>query len=649
MAESTAARPARISWRLAFALAACAAVVVFSNGLTGDFVYDDRYEFVENELIQRPELLPRALLSDPWSFRATTAASVSPHWRPVKTLWMAAGFHVFGLRTTLGWHLANLGLHLAVLGLAAVVLRRLGAAPAVGAAILLLAAVHPTRAESVTWVGGFPDLLVGVFLLGALALILPPGGTLRAGRRLAAAVLFALAVLSKEPAIAFPGVVFVLGLEAPADGAPGPFAARLRAAALLTAPFLLAAAALLLARHALLPSLANIVEPRSILESGLTLPSQLAFYLVESVFPANVGPVHPLRIVRSGEAGLMNFWLPAAFVTAALAGIGALARRSPLGRVGLALFAFLLAPALPTFVLPPDRVVQDRYLYLPLLGLLAILLPALAEGLEKRARQGAERAQMLVLGLAVAAALPLGALTMRYNRAWASDAALWEWGTRSDPRSALALGRHASTLYDAGRFEEAEEFARRALEANPDEINGLHVSGRIAEAEGRVADAERHFTRLPEACPTFVECWDWAAAYFERQGRPGDAEAVLRRARDTLPYARASFTDSLALLVYRQGRREEALAELESVRGFAGAELRPAARLVLFHIGVLALELSRFDEGRRALAEFLRATDGTLDPELAARRERAAALLSSPTPAPGPPPGGPRERREAVR
>jgi hypothetical protein len=84
------------------ALVACAALLAFSGRLGGDFVYDDLSEIVSNPLIQQPRLLSKALVSDTWAFRATNGPVVSSYWRPVRTLGMAAGFRLFGLRSTFG-------------------------------------------------------------------------------------------------------------------------------------------------------------------------------------------------------------------------------------------------------------------------------------------------------------------------------------------------------------------------------------------------------------------------------------------------------------------------------------------------------------------------------------------------------------------
>jgi tetratricopeptide (TPR) repeat protein len=629
-----------------FWLAAVASVVALYSGLAGGFVYDDTSEILSNELIRDPRHLGRALVSDTWAFRATTDAAYSSYWRPSRTLWVAMGYRLFGVRSALGWHLGSLALHLGALAAAQTVLRRLGASPALIAAILLLFAIHPTRVESVTWISAFQDPLSALFLLGSLAIMLGPHPSSRKPRVAAAVALFLFGLLSKEAAIAFPAVVFVALLARDRSAGRPSWRESLTKAATATAPFLLAAAAYLVARKAVLGVFTASNRSTDLVATLLTLPAQFTFYLSEALFPVAVGPVHPLRVVRLETVGFGTFWLPAAVAAVALGILVLLSRRSPLRSTGLALFLFLLAPSLPASNLPADRIVQDRYLYLPLLGLLAVLLPALEEGLKRLPGSRPETAGRAVLGLAVAAALPLGLATSRYAPAWGSDAAIWEWGVRTDPGSPFALAQHAAWLQGLGRNGEAKSFADRALQADPAQRIALLTRARIEEAERRLADAERDYRLVLKLSAVRAENWDEIAAFYLRNGKPEEAVRLLRIARDRLPRMRAAFTDNMAAILHDLGRTDEALRELEAVRPLVRNEFHPASPSVLFHIGVMNLELGRLAETRSALVEFLGASERADNPEILRRRGEASQILArlpptggrelSPTPSPAP-------------
>lgn len=620
--------PGRIVGWLPLGIAMSAALLAFSGSLGGDFVYDDVHEIVGNPLIQQPRLLPRALVSDNWAFRATGGPASSSYWRPVRTLYLAAGYRLFGLDSTVGWHVASLLLHLAVLAAADRVLRRLETPPFLTGAILVLAAVHPTRVESVVWISGFQDLLLAAFLLLSLGFLVPLSRRPSAPGIAAATALFGLALLSKETAIGFPAVVFVAALTAGAGRALPREKGSVRRAAVVTIPFLGMALLYLAARKSILGFFGGGAAPD--LKMALTtLPSQLAFYLGHALFPSGLGPLYPLRALSPETADLRTFWLPGSLALGALGGLCLLARRSPVRAAGLALFLFLLAPALPAFNLPPGHLVHDRYLYLPLFGLLTVLVPALAEGIGRARDLDASRAQAVVFALSLLAAVPLGVETARYGLAWGSERTLWERGIRSDPTSAFALGRHASHLYHEGRAAEAKACASRALEIDPSDVNALVVAAWLSESEGRQAEAERCLGLLVRQHPLLPEAWEWTAAYYERAGRLPEAERTLRAAAASIPLSRAAFTDQLALVLHRGGRTGEAVAELESVRSLVPGEFRPSARLVPFHLGVLYLELGRPAEAGPAFREFVASTAESSDPEMLRRRRRAEQLLAS--------------------
>jgi tetratricopeptide (TPR) repeat protein len=237
-------------------------------------------------------------------------------------------------------------------------------------------------------------------------------------------------------------------------------------------------------------------------------------------------------------------------------------------------------------------------------------------------------ADRAVLALAIAASIPLGLETARYAYAWRSDASLWEWGVRTDPESPIALGQHAIWLYKAGRTAEARSFADRAVRAGP----GLHdvvlTRARIGEADRRLADAERDYRQALKLSPDRPGSWTDLALFYQRNGRPDEAVRLLRVGRGRLPFSRAALTDNLAETLYQLGHTEEALHELETVRPIVRNELHPAASSVLFHIGLMSLELGRISEARTALVDFLDASARADDPEILRRRGRAAEILS---------------------
>jgi hypothetical protein len=323
---------------------------------------------------------------------------------------------LFGLDPT-GWHFACLVLHGAVLVLAAEVLRRLQVPLAVAAATLWLFAAHPVHTESVAWISGSTDSLLALFLLAAYASYL-------AGWRSSSLGFFGLALLTKETAVVFPALVFASEwvLEA-RDGA----GSRIRRSALAAAPLLALVVAYALARLAVLGRHA-LPAPRDgdVLTALATLPRLAGIYLRHLFWPVPLSPVYALREVAPSGVGLV----PPLAALVSLVALGTwLWRRDALSKISLAWFVVFLLPVLDVSLLSTDRLVHDRYLYLPSLGALLLVAHSLSKLVPGRA----------VLAIAVVLCAVLSSLTVRYTRAWFDDVALWEHAARTSPESAYAL------------------------------------------------------------------------------------------------------------------------------------------------------------------------------------------------------------------
>lgn len=624
---------------LAILILAIVCVAVYFNSLHGEFVYDDTKQITGNELIQQNRYFGRALTSDVWAFKGDTGEAWSNYWRPAFMLWLIINHRLFGLESTVGWHATSIALHALVCALAYLLLRKLGLTFAIALAIGLIFAVHPVHVESVAWISGSCDLIFAATILGSMLLIFPgPASPLALAGSLG---LFAVALLSKEPAVLYPAIVFtaalVLGRTARESIADG-----LRRALRFTVPFLVTAAAYVLVHLAVIGK-TQITTRWSGGITGLILaaPSVLWFYLRQALFPIGIGPAHTLRPVSTANAGMGNFLLPLIASAVVMLGLLALSRRHPIRWIGLAIFVFSLAPAFNINAFIPEHIVQDRYLYLPLLGLLMILIPALADGLsgvgQGSEARGAARAaspapgtvsEQWTLGAVVLLSIPLSIATIRYNPVWGSERALWTAALAADPGSATNLSEYGRILFEANKLKEARAALDRALTIQPITTAYL-LRGEIATRERRFADAEADLKLVLGSLSDNMLAYERLAVVYQDWGRLADAEALLRTARERVPHARGAFTDSLSITLYLQGKKDEALRELEAARPLARTEFGTSATWVLFHLGSLYAEAGRKDEARKALTEFLEVSRNDRSPATQNQRTQAQTLLST--------------------
>lgn len=597
--------------------------LVFANAIGGAFVYDDSRQIVDNPLIQDSRHYATALTSDVWAFKGESEEAWSNYWRPTFTLWTIANYRLFGSESTAGWHVANIFLHALVTCLGFLLMRFLGASTVVAGSAALVFAVHPVHVESVAWISGSPDLLMAIGCLGALWLALAAARKPDWRKHLGALVLLAFSLGAKEVAVVFPLLLFVAAL---ATSESGTARERITRAALLALPYLLLCAAWFAVRIAVLGTFSKADDTDvSLLSMVLTAPELGAFYLRQAFAPFWLGPSYPLRTVTPGNLGLANFWAPlvVCLVAAALA-LWAM-RRGALQVIGVATFALLLLPAFNVDAFIAEHIAHDRYLYLPLLGLLMIVVPTLASLGTPRSSVAASKVRAAGISLVAFLGLVLGYQSYRYNQVWLSDLALWQRGTHIDPSSEFNWTQLGYALDAAGRTDEALQAldrGLRSLEASstPD---ALLKRAELAAGQGRFEDAAQDLNLVLQNQPQNLRAYEQLALILQQNGQINEAARVLLRGRERAPAYDCELSSNLAVLLYLGGDRARALAELERIRGQALRKISPGCRAALFRLGQLYLEMGRLEEARTALRQYLEVTSGALDE--ATRRFRAEA------------------------
>jgi len=486
------------------------------------------------------------------------------------------------------------------------------------------------HSESVAWISGASDLLFSFFFLASLIFAdraaLAPSKD-RHGPIAAAVVFYLLALGAKEVAITslliFPVLVFARAESG--DGAKS--RASYRGVFSVLLPLAAAAAGYFLARLYVLGAISRPVEDApGAVSAILTAPLLMLFYLRQMVFPYWLGPNHAIRPIDTADPYL--FFLPLLIVTAIGAGLW-YAARGPLARLGAAL---LLSPLLPAFLIssfPREEIAHDRYLYLPMLGLI-ILVGAICKRYLPRFL---ERNETVGLGAAALVLALFSFQSVSYNRVWASDLTLWRHAVEIDPRSAVNFAQLGATLSEQKRPADALDAYERSREIKPTPLaqmgraRNLSLLGRNVEAIAAADEALS--TPLGSMRPyTRFQAYEAKAIALQQLQRQTEALQMLDTSLEELPQYRAGLTEMKAVLLYSQGKKAEALAELEAVRPTALRENIPSAKMVFFRLGLLYAELGRSADARRELQLFVTAPQTRNVTEMAGYRDQAVQLLS---------------------
>jgi len=596
---------------------------VYANALGGDFVYDDHRQILLNSLIQDPSLYGKALTSDVWAFKGDGTVAASNYYRPTFVAWMIGNYAGFGANP-FGWHLLNLLLHIGVCFLVFAITRKLDLPVLLSLILTLIFAVHPVHVENVSWISGSSDLLFSLFLIGSILFLWQyrSVGCLRSF--IAALILYVLALGSKEVAMLCCPIFYIILLKSDAVEVNS----RTRKEALKkTLPFAAAAVLFFVARWLVLGSIANEVpDAPSLSEAILSVPMTFIFYVRQAFFPYFLAENYPLRPVLAVD---QYFFVDLVISVGLLAALGLASRRSHIRSFGLALFILPLAPALFIKSFPSEQVVHDRYLYLPLLGLLIICGSLVTD----RTSRIGERSRVAVAVLAMIAVAFLGFKTVTYNRVWSSDLALWTYNAAADPSSSVTFAYFAAELSRYGKNGESVKAFDRSLEIKPSAV-ALMGRARVLMALGRYDETERDLEQviaLPDEdvnAYTLFQAYEAQAIAFSQTGQLEAAERLIRDAIRRLPTFRAALTDKLAIVLYNSGRKQEAYDELSSVRDSAKRELLPASKAVFFRLGMLELEMGEQAAATTDLQYFLNTTSTFSSTETDLQRRQAIAALN---------------------
>ncbi len=487
---------------LLVALVALAHLPLLSAGFVN---FDDPAYVTANPVVQEG-LTWRGLA---WALGTFTAGN----WHPLAWLSHMADVQFLGMDARLH-HAAGLLWHALAVCLFFLLLEGITGRVNLSWGAALLFAVHPLHVESAAWISQRKDLVSSVFwLLTTLAYVRylrRPG----AGRLGVALLAFAAALGAKPMAVTWPLVALALDFW--------PLGRRdLRRRLLEKVPFLA------------LSAVSSVVTLRAQADGGalqrmeeLPLTARLgnalmaySAYLGKALWPAGLAVWYPLAPSR----GLGTALPASAFLIAVTLLVVAIRRRRPWLASGWIWFTVMLLPVIG-LVQVGGQGMADRYMYLPLGGLLVAVVWEAAD-LALR-RPWLTRAVTVLLLVALSAA---GVLSFRQAGHWRDSPSLFRRAVAVTRGNWMAHHNLAVALAAGGAHDEAEAHYRSALEFHPRWAPSLNGLGNLRSGAGRFDEAVELYLRALEIDPAYAEAWYNLGAVLMRMGRLRESLDSLRQ------------------------------------------------------------------------------------------------------------------------
>lgn len=406
----------------------------------------------------------------------------SVYYRPVAMTWGLLMHLVTG--GTAGWlHLSAIVLHLTVMVLAYVFGRHLFGDDRLAVLTAVLFGLHPSKVESVAWIGSSGvDGVGAVFFFASLIAFLKWRESAAAGWLAASVVLFAGAMFTKETMVFIPMLIAAyLWLNSPRVG-------RISRIFQTLTPYGVVWIVYMAIRHQVIrPASANAeyLRPTFTLVNLWTAPHAIWWYIRHLALPWGLSVDYAEKTLD--RPTLLGFVLPAVGLLLLLAAALWLWSRWRSRVAAFLMFWFVLTLA-PAVIVAPMVLQHDRYLYLPSFAFCALIAWAVLH-LGKLPPQARLVAAMCVVAL-------WAGLTWHEMGYWDCDRTLWSRVHEISPLEVAGQIYAAGYCVEDGDTPKALSILDEGLRYHPNSPNLWMTRAGIFYGENQLDEARAAYLKV---------------------------------------------------------------------------------------------------------------------------------------------------------
>ena len=468
-----------------------AALFVYANALPNGFVWDDEEQVANNTVIRDWRNLPLVFASS--TFYAGGAGLQGGFYRPLVTLSYFIDYRLWGLNPA-GYRFIQLLFHTANVLLVYFLLKIFFAKNnleygdlAAGLAALLFA-VHPANVESVAYIGSIGEVIYAFLSLWAIIVFIKDvdrlTGKIGGKTLIAVFTLVFFGLLAKETAIVTLPIIFfylLLFVKFRLGNYIKFFIGSAAAAGLYI--FL----RFQIARIPAVPADFAPITHASLLERLMTIPYAVLSYLGIIFFPKDLSISRHFAIRSFGDPHFLGALAFLAILIAAAVFYARKIKSKPL-IFFLLWFMSALAPALN--IIPLDMTMAERWLYIPIIGILGALSIVAVRLVRALPANGRKIAGFLAVILVIV----LAVRTITRNENWKDGLALFSHDDaivdRMSPQGSFDLeNNYGVELFRAGLVEQAGEHFKKSISLQPAWASSQNNLGAVLERQGDLEGA----------------------------------------------------------------------------------------------------------------------------------------------------------------